>query len=477
VVSATGCRVVGPVLTPADRSGAARVRVGIRSRVTATATLIVAVTLVLGAALVTLLLQQSLVAGVDASAGARARDVAALAAAASLPTTIQTTGEETALVQVVDASNRVVAASANIEGQGPIVPTPSAAARGPVTTPLTPLGEHPFRVVVEPWPKGRGWVVVATALTQVDSAVLSLIGLFAVIIPAILVIVALALWRAVGQVLRPVEAIRERAAGISAANLSQRIPVPPTSDELARLAVTMNEMLDRLDAASLRQRQFIGDAAHELRSPLAALRAQLDVALAHPEDPASVGTIARVSEQAARMSTLVDDLLFLARSSEPAPATSAGPVDLDELVVDEVRRMRQFAGPQVDLVGLSAARLRGSARDLGRMLRNLGDNALEHATSRVQVRLSVDHMAELAVTDDGPGIPQADRVRVFERFTRLDDSRARRAGGGGAGIGLSIVKQIVLAHGGIVEVRDRGDGQSGAVLVVRLPLLEPGDNT
>lgn len=456
------------------RGGGERRPAGIRRRVTMTATAIVAAALLVSGAGVTFFLRQSLIAGLDAAAAARSRDVAALASAGTLPATISTTGEDSELVQVVDAHNNVVAASSNIQGQEAVLPSPSSVTGGPRTTSLAPVGNGEFRVAVQPLPNGKGWVVVASDLTQLNAAVLNLVVLFAIALPVTLLIVGGTLWHAVGRVLRPVEAIRERAARIGGADPSQRVPVPATSDEIARLAVTMNEMLDRLQSAARRQHEFIGDASHELRSPLAALRAQVDVALAHPDDPTSRGLLDRVSEQAARMSTLIDDLLFLARSSEPAPVSNAELVDLDELVIAEVHRLRELGGPAVDLVGLSAARLSGSGRDLARMLRNLGDNAREHAVARVEVRLSGNGAAEISIADDGPGIPAGDRLRVFERFTRLDDSRVRNPSGGGAGIGLSIVRQIVHAHGGTVEVRDRWDGGSGAVFVVRLPMADGG---
>lgn len=451
-----------------------RRRAGIRKRVTVTATAVVAATLLVSGVLLTFFLYQSLVAGLDSAGRDRALQVASLAAAGTLPTAISNTGEDNALVQVVDSANRVLSATANVEGQSAILGAPPAAAGTSVTLAISALSSKQFRIVAEPvqLPSGQGWVYVASALTQVDAAVLSLVGLFAVGLPLVLIIVALALWHAVGQVLRPVEAIRERAASIGAADLSRRVPVPPTSDEIARLAETMNDMLDRLDDAARRQRQFIGDASHELRSPLAALRAQVEVALAHPEDPTTATVLSRVQDQAARMSTLIDDLLFLASSAEQAPTSSAEMVYLDELVLAEMHRLRELGGPRIELARLNAARLHGSGRDLARLLRNLGDNARDHARSRVAFSLSTNGVAELTISDDGPGIPVPERERVFERFTRLDDARQRNLGGGGAGVGLSIARQIVLAHGGSIAIGDRPDGAPGAVFLVRLPIEE-----
>jgi signal transduction histidine kinase len=171
------------------------------------------------------------------------------------------------------------------------------------------------------------------------------------------------------------------------------------------------------------------------------------------------------------MSTLVDDLLFLARSAESAPVSVAGIVDLDELLLGEVQRLREAGGPAVELVGVRAARVNGSERDLARMLRNLTENAREHASSEVALQLRLtDDLAEIVVIDDGAGIREEDRERVFERFTRLDDARARNARGGGAGVGLSIARQVARDHGGSIVVTSRPDGASGAAFVVRLPV-------
>ncbi|WP_166788484.1 cell wall metabolism sensor histidine kinase WalK [Cryobacterium sp. TMS1-13-1] len=375
-------------------------------------------------------------------------------------------------MQVVDSGNVVISATSNIDGQEPIL------ARPPTTTAATvisvdrlPAGDGPFRVVALPLPTGSGWVYVATSTVQVDAAVQNLAGLFGVGLPLVLIIVVWALWRAVGQVLRPVDAIRHRASVIGAEDLSQRVPVPDSSDEIASLAITMNAMLERLEAAALRQRQFVGDASHELRSPLAALQVQLEVALTHPEDPHSALNLASVNGQVIRMSELIDDLLFLARAAEGVARSTTTLVDLDDLVLAEVHRLRELGGREIEIRGVRAARVEGSARDLARLLRNLGDNAREHARSHVAIQLATtEDSAKISITDDGDGIQPEDRDRVFERFTRLDHARSRTAHGGGAGVGLSIVKQIVQDHDGRITIEGRSDGRSGAVFVVWLSL-------
>jgi signal transduction histidine kinase len=456
---------------PRSRAETARRRFGIRLRVVLTATIVVAAALGISGVSLVLLLQQSLVSSLDAGLGARSEDITSLAAAGSLPATISNAGEESSLVQVVDSSNTVIAATNNVQGQEPILASPPARP-GIQSVVQVPVGSGQFRVSADTvqLPGGKGWVYVAASLSQVESAVGNLTILFAVGLPLVLLVVVGALWRAVGQVLHPVEAIRLRASTIGGADLSQRVPVPSSGDEIASLATTMNEMLERLESASRRQGQFLGDASHELRSPLAALRTQVDVALAHPEAPGSADVLARVQEQVARMSTLIDDLLFLARSTEAAPHDLTGVVDLDELLIAELHRLRENDAPAVELLSVQAARVRGSERDIARLLRNLGDNAREHAESTIALGLAVTGgSAEFTVEDDGAGIPVQDRERVFERFTRLDEARARTTHGG-AGVGLAIARQIVEDHGGTIAITDRADGAAGAVFVVRLPL-------
>ena len=443
----------------------------------AAATVVVAVTLVVSCVALVILMHQFLVSGLDATELARAREVAAQASAGGLSGVIPSTARDSSLVQVLDASGRVIASTADIAGQDPVLtPPPVLRQTTTITLAVSPLdtgGE--FRITAEPvtLKTGTGWVYVANSLSQVDAAISGLITLFAVGLPPIVVVVAIIAWLAVRQSLRPVEEIRRRAAAIGAADLAQRVPVPGGRDEIAQLAMTMNDMLERLELAAVRQRQFVGDASHELRSPLTALQAQVEVALAHPDDAGSALVLTRMRDQVNRMAMLIEDLLFLARSTETAPMILETPVDLDELVLAEAQRLRDLGGPAVQVASLDAARVVGSFRDLTRMLRNLGSNAHDHARSTVTLSLTGDeHEARITVADDGPGIPPGARERIFARFSRLDDSRVRNSTGGGSGLGLSIARQIVVATGGTLVVQDRADGARGAAFVVRIPLSE-----
>ncbi len=449
-------------------------RWGIRAHVTLVASLIVAVTLLASGVAASFLLHQSLVSGLDTAQLSRAESVAAQASEGMVKRTIAATPQQSSLVQILDSTGVVVAATGNVEGEGPILsPPPRERRPTALTISSSPIGDGEFRIQAVPimLSSGPGWVYVAGSLSQVDAATASLVVLFGIGLPLILLVVGFIVWRAVSQALRPVDQIRQRASEIGARNRSQRVPVPTSHDEIARLAVTMNDMLARLEAAAVRQDQFIGDASHELKSPLAAIRAQLDVAIAHPDPAQSAHVFSALDDQVARMTVLTEDLLILARSTEALPKSQTAPVDLDELMLTEVRRLKEAGQLSVVLVAVQAARVRGSQRDLTRALRNLVENAVEHAHSEILLSLTTrDGWADIMVADDGDGVPPSDRVRLFERFHRLDTARTHAAAGGHFGLGLAIASQITRSHGGTLTVNDRPDGQSGASFVVRLPV-------
>jgi signal transduction histidine kinase len=274
-------------------------------------------------------------------------------------------------------------------------------------------------------------------------------------------------WLLIGRTLDPVEAIRRQVTEISATELSRRVPEPGTGDEIQRLAETMNAMLGRLEGAVARQKAFVSDAAHELRSPLAAIQTELEVAAAHLDNGDWPAVIDRLAANNGRMERLVEDLLVLATAEEQraAPRTD---VDLDELVLRQLEPLRATSRLRLDLTGLSAARVRGDRDQLERVVANLVENARRHAATTVMVELhAANGTAELVVADDGPGIPPEHRTRIFERFARVDGARDRESGG--AGLGLAIARRIVEGHGGSIGV---GESAVGTRMVVRLPVQE-----
>jgi signal transduction histidine kinase len=310
--------------------------------------------------------------------------------------------------------------------------------------------------------KGTVTLVAEQSLAEVDSTVESITNILYVGVPALVLLVAALTWWLTGRALRPVESIRSEAAAITGSTIHRRVPEPANDDEIGRLARTMNSMLDRLEESSIRQRQFVSDASHELRSPVAAIRAQLEVALRRGPAANWPVVATRVLDEDERLEQAVDELLELARTQESEPAESVE-VDLDEVVLEETTRSRRVP---IDTSQVSGGRILGNERQLARVVRNLLDNACRHAASKVSLTLGTrDGSVWLVVDDDGPGIPVADRARVFDRFTRLDEGRARDAGG--VGLGLSMVKAIVERHGGSVVVDDAPLG--GARLIVQLP--------
>ncbi len=300
----------------------------------------------------------------------------------------------------------------------------------------------------------------------VNSTVDSVTEVLLFVVPAMIALVALAAWYFTGRALKPVEAIRLQAESITGTTMDRRVPEPATDDEVGRLARTMNAMLTRLETSAQKQRQFVSDASHELRSPLASIRTNLEVALHNPARADWPEVAQRALAEDVRMEDTVSELLDLARLDEaegPAPIDTLPEVDLDELVLDDTVQQRRVP---VDTGRVSAGRVHGRRDQLQRVIRNLLDNAARHASSTVAVGLVTDdHVVELTVDDDGPGIRPEERELVFERFTRLDDGRARDAGG--LGLGLSMVKAITEHHGGTVVIEDAPIG--GARLRVRLP--------
>lgn len=276
-------------------------------------------------------------------------------------------------------------------------------------------------------------------------------------VPAVALLIGVIAWLAVRRSLRPVEAIRGEVAEIGAHDLSRRVPAPRTGDEIARLAGTMNTMLARLDEAVTRQSRFTSDASHELRTPLASLRTQLEVLLAHPDRLDWRHSCENALLDVTRLQDLVADLVLLGKLDH------AGPGRLEPVALSEV--VQAVAAGRAEIEVRGAPVVHGHRSRLERLVRNLVDNAQRHAVSRVAVEVSaVDGWAVLSVTDDGPGIPEADRERVFDRFVRLDDARA--GDDGGSGLGLAIVADIARAHGGTAAV------EGGSRFVVRLPELK-----
>ncbi len=307
-----------------------------------------------------------------------------------------------------------------------------------------------------------GTVMVASSLESADRSVATLTRSLFFVTPGLILIVAIMVWSVVGRAFRPVAKIREEVESIRSSTIDRRVPVPDTEDEVARLAEMMNAMLDRLEAAQIRQREFVSDASHELRSPIASMRAELEVALAHPDRAEWSEVAHRVLGERDRLERLVDDLFALARLEEGQPLRKVD-VDLDDIVLAESVHARS---KPVVTSAVSAGRVVGDRRALEQVVRNLLDNATRYARTHVVVELFTEANATvLRVDDDGDGVAEAERTRIFERFARSDPGRGREVGG--AGLGLALVQRVVVAHHGTVTCTQAPLG--GARFEVRIP--------
>ncbi|HYP96709.1 MAG TPA: ATP-binding protein [Mycobacterium sp.] len=435
----------------------------IRAITTIVATIVVAIALTVGAIALVAAAQRTMVDEVTEAAGKQAAEVVGQLESGR-PPVLEVAGSDEQMVQVMTPAGAVVASSSNVAGE----PAVARLAPGQSAQVITPLDNDAFIAVAQSAQTANGQriVLVARALVDVLDTTKALTRLLIIGLPVMLAVVALATWFAVGRALAPVEAIRREVDEISAAQLHRRVPQPKADDEIGRLAATMNRMLERLESARNSQRRFVSDASHELRSPITTIRQHAEVALAHPDRVTAAELAEVVLAEQQRMHRLVEDLLLLARVDEHVPLTRAA-VDLDDLAFEEGHRLRSTTSKRVDTSGVKAVRVQGDADALRRMVRNVGENAVRHASSRVDVTL-VERGEEVVLTidDDGPGIPATERARVLQRFVRLDEARSRDEGG--SGLGLSIVDEVVRAHGGSMSIEQSPLG--GARIVITLPV-------
>jgi signal transduction histidine kinase len=448
---------------------------GVRVRTTVAAVLVVGAALVFASVFMVVKLRDSLTSGIHDAATLTAEGIAETIKQETIGTLIETGDVEDEFVQIVDPGDGVVATTENLGTGTPVVdlePGENTTVAG------LPFEDGPFYVVSirAPTPEGMRRVVVGRTLEPVADSTKAVAGFVLIGIPALLVVVGVVTWIVVGRTLAPVEAIRNEVQAISGDQLGRRVPVPQADDEIAHLATTMNVMLDRLEEGRDRQRRLVSDASHELRSPIAAIRQHVEVALAHPEQTDGEELAEVVLAEDLRLQRMVEDLLLLTRIDEGTLALRRSQVDLDDIVLAEASRLRAASTEvRIDTRGVSAGRVRGDATHLDRLVRNLMDNAVRHAHSSVALSLCEEDREEdrwvlFTVDDDGAGIPTRDRDRVFERFERLQESRDRNSGG--TGLGLSIVREIVHAHQGTVTATDAPTG--GARFEVRLPADDQG---
>jgi signal transduction histidine kinase len=424
---------------------------GVRLRSALAAALVVAVAAVLAGGVLLYVGRNVLVSNVTTAATDTAAPLVATLSSGEEP--VLGASPSRAVVQVIGTAGDIFRASPSIAGAPPVSQLRPAA--GVQQWGYTELGEVEYRVLAEGvgTRSGTQTVLVAVSLDTVDDGTEAIAAALIIGLPLLVLVVAVATFLFVGRTLRPVEAMTRRAAGITATNLHERLPVPEAKDEIAALAATMNTMLDRIEAGSAAQRRFVADASHELRSPLATIHANADLLLALPLEAEPARSVERIQAESSRMTTLVEDLLLLARAADHQLRVRRDDVDLDDLVYAERDRVAiEHPGLEVD-GEVNPVRVSGDADQLHRLLRNLVDNAVRHARTRVTLALGDDG---LVVGNDGPPIAPADRERIFDRFVRLDDSRSRE--GGGTGLGLAIAREIAEAHDGTLAVDDLTEG-------------------
>lgn len=436
----------------------------VRVRITLVATLVVGLAMIIGTAVLLVILRELLAEEVGNAARVRSTEIAAAAEAGSLPSELLVDDPDDEAIQVFGRDGIVIASTSNVAGMPALArprPDKSVEIDGPI-------GDHPLIVAatVANAPAGVVTVVVALSLEPVTEATEVVTQLLAMGSSLLLLLIAAVTWALVGRALAPVEAIRNEVDAITSAELHRRVPDPFTDDEIGRLAGTMNRMLDRVEQGHLRQRQFVSDASHELRTPVAVIRQHAEIALTHPDRSNPAELAATVLAEDLRIQRLIEDLLLLARSDELSLQLSRVPVDLDDIVFCEARRLRSTTDLTIDTTAVSAGQITGDAAALHRVLRNIGENASRHARGLVAFALiETDGHVVLTVDDDGRGIPAADRHHVLERFVRLDAARGRNTGG--SGLGLSIVAELVEEHGGSLEITTSAAG--GARIRIRFP--------
>lgn len=353
---------------------------------------------------------------------------------------------------------------------------------GPLSDDLEAIGRD-VNVVSVPVQTGavKGNVVVVASMQQYDHTVADVQRLLGIGSPMLLGVVGLICWLIVGRALRPIEMMRREVAEVATVPVGashHRVAEPANDDEVGRLARTLNLMLARMEASTERERRFVSDASHELRSPIANIRTELEVALHHPGAADWWQVAGDVLAQNERMEQLVAGLLLLARSDEGSLIEATEPTDLAAMA-EAVVAQAPPGPPHSEVVIDARAMVRVPAVYAERMVANLIDNARRFAATNVTVRVSTAAfgpsadgsgmpVAVLTVIDDGPGVPPGDRQRIFERFVRLDAARDR--GEGGFGLGLAIVADLSRFYGGSIEV---GPGAPGAEFVLRLPAAPP----
>jgi two-component system, OmpR family, sensor kinase len=445
----------------------------IRLRLTLAFALVMALVLAAIGSLLYLRFRSDLDATIDQGLAARSRDLAALARQAGEGGRRVLSQQEEGFAQILSPSGRVLAATPAVRGAGLLDRAQLAEARrGEIHFDRSPVGriDEPSRIRASSVRAGSGSdpiVVVGATLDDRNDSLASLRGLLLVGGPVALLLASLAGYWVAASALRPVEAMRRRAAEISVTEPGRRLPVPPSRDEVARLGETLNEMLARLEGAFVRERTFVSDASHELRTPLTILKAELELATRSARSPEELeAAIRSAAEETDRLSQLADDLLVVARAEEGRLPVHLAEIAVDELLVSIRERFAERCAAQGRSIRLAPGDrvLRADRLRIEQALANMVENALRHGGGPIGLAaVGAEGSVELHVTDEGPGFPPELIGAAFERFSRGDPARGR----GGSGLGLAIVEAVAEAHGGSAHAANRERG--GADVWISLP--------
>ncbi len=440
---------------------------GIRIQAAIITGVIVFMASVVGALFLSATLHNRLQDNFDTTLNTRAIDRASLIAGGATPADLTNSLVHESLVWIGTESGQTLASAGNLVIEG----APGGTSTGVRSADLQ-LIESDGKVEVETVrvatvaaknPQGDTVLVsVGAELESVNDPVSRMRFLLLIGSPALTALVMMLVWLTANRSLRSVETIRSTAARVHGENRGERIAVPQTGDEIERMAITVNKMLDRLETHHDRQQQFVGDASHELKSPIANMRADLDTTVS--SDPQWPETRDRLIVQTDRLGAIISDLLVLAAQDEEAEYDRET-IDFDDLVTEVTEEAVESSNLNVDVWDMDPARVTGNAEHLRRAVRNVVENAVRHANSTVRVEMHNNGSAvEVAVSDDGAGIPESDRERVFERFARLDDARARDEGG--TGLGLAIARETMERFGGSVRIGDSPSGGASVTMVL-----------
>jgi signal transduction histidine kinase len=428
----------------------------------------VVVTLATGGFVILKAIEIELVDGSDEAGLAIAEQMEKLAMRDEIPNPLPFLGDPEAVVQMV-RDGRVIAQSDYKMGDWAVdLETQSVNTSDVQRVDGLPVPEDgPYRITalgVET-ATGPATIFVAMPIEDIEETVGTATGVLTLGLAVLVLVLCGVMWVVIGRTLAPVEAIRRQASEITARRLNRRVTEPVQQDEIGRLASTVNLMLDRLEDSADRQQRFVADAAHELRSPVASLRTQLETAEVGPPGDDSAVSVPDLLHETLRIQAMVERLLLLARTDAGDLASQLSTVDLDDTVFEAVSSLVSPRVP-LDLSGVAPAQVVGDAYLLEQVVRNLVENAVRHAAHSVRVRLERGLSdVVLTVEDDGPGVPEERREEVFDRFTRLDAARDRH--GGGVGLGLAIAAEVVQVHHGRIRV-DRSE-LGGACFRVELP--------